>query len=706
MTRADLIKNICKFSLGLLIISAFVLTGSPAQAAEAIGIRILANPGRLSPFGWYFQNVPNPGQPEPLLVNGYPAIREGRTVYVAATNQVGDALYGNIYLISYSEDASQSTIDIFNQLLENWDFNINVNDLVVREQLRRDMKRAGDMSDVSGLLERYRRVNGNYPLLQAGTYIRGLSFSVWPSWQATLANLLASALPQDPLNRLIGCQDPYDQTTCWDEVNQQFQCSPESRTYAYQVDDNGDQASLYTNYEYTGPGSWRTGEYGLLTSQFCFTNESAFLNDEDGDGILNSADNCPTVYNPDQADFDRDGLGALCDLCDLDPSNDIDRDFVCGGVDNCPKNFNPDQTDADADGIGDACDIMVCGNAIKEGDEVCDGLGSIPANSTCLNDCSGWTCNEGYSRFDNICDIDTDGDLVADSLDNCSNLYNPGQLNSDNDIYGDACDWCPDDSDNDIDGDGYCAGPRYSGPRLGANDICPTVADPEQANTDGDELGDACDQCPDDPANDPDDDGVCAGARFNSPKLAGSDNCPAVANQDQADFDRDGIGDACDPQTCGNNIIEAGEKCDQNQGLAGIICTGQEELYCSVDCQISCTGQGQPVYAISGSAWSSNIGWINLSPSNGGVTISLTNTFVGSAWSANVGWINMSGATVNLDGTVHGDILGNDYVGVINYDPSRSGVRINSADGTFSGFAWGENIGWIDFNGVSTSWKP
>jgi hypothetical protein len=36
-------------------------------------------------------------------------------------------------------------------------------------------------------------------------------------------------------------------------------------------------------------------------------------NDADGDGYGDKADNCPTVYNPDQADYDNDGIGDLCD---------------------------------------------------------------------------------------------------------------------------------------------------------------------------------------------------------------------------------------------------------------------------------------------------------------------------------------------------------------------------------------------------------
>lgn len=59
--------------------------------------------------------------------------------------------------------------------------------------------------------------------------------------------------------------------------------------------------------------------------------------DSDGDGVIDSQDNCPTVANPDQADSDGDGVGNLCD--------------------NCPTTANPLQSDSDGDGVGDACAV-------------------------------------------------------------------------------------------------------------------------------------------------------------------------------------------------------------------------------------------------------------------------------------------------------------------------------------------------------------
>jgi len=76
--------------------------------------------------------------------------------------------------------------------------------------------------------------------------------------------------------------------------------------------------------------------------------------DFDGDGVPDTADNCPSVPNPDQADADGDGLGDACDSCLSGP--DSDADGICNAVDNCPSDPNPDQSNVDGDGLGDVCD--------------------------------------------------------------------------------------------------------------------------------------------------------------------------------------------------------------------------------------------------------------------------------------------------------------------------------------------------------------
>jgi hypothetical protein len=81
---------------------------------------------------------------------------------------------------------------------------------------------------------------------------------------------------------------------------------------------------------------------------------------------------------------------------------------------------------------------------------------------------------------------DTDGDGIADIIDNCPLVPNPDQRDTDGNGVGDAC-----NDANDPDGDEF----------EGSLDNCPTVANPDQSDRDHDGIGDACDPFPDDPDN-------------------------------------------------------------------------------------------------------------------------------------------------------------------------------------------------------------
>lgn len=208
------------------LIKEFFFTRS--DSSDAIGIRVMENEENLSPEKWYYKQF-GPAAPSPssLEVDGYSAIRAGRTVYVGATNLSGATIYNNIYLISYNEDASNETLNIYNQLLANWRFNTNMS-ASNKTALQRDIRRINDLKDIYLSLLTYKEKNKKFPLLAGGTYLQGFSSSVWPSWQETLGKDLGRSLPNDPMNN-INCN------RCWN-LDKEYQNSPYS---GLDIDNNG-----------------------------------------------------------------------------------------------------------------------------------------------------------------------------------------------------------------------------------------------------------------------------------------------------------------------------------------------------------------------------------------------------------------------------------------------------------------------------------
>lgn len=271
--------------IGLAAVTVFAVAGfllwsnnqaaaQPTTESDAIGIRIIPNPNHYSVYRWY-QSQGFSGAPQALTVDGYEALRDGRTVYINAAHvdPAKKVIYTNIYLISYNQDSSSKTTDILGQIISHWKFNDNLSSQVatcsvsavkcaqdsdcpsnqacslsngtcllkeakncvvdsdcpaglfcgsLKAMIIRDLKRIGKTEEIREALSKYKEANGTYPLLAAGTYLPGKTTSLWPSWSEVFLPTIGIKTPiVDPVNRFGSCPG-YDSKTCWNPTSKQF----------------------------------------------------------------------------------------------------------------------------------------------------------------------------------------------------------------------------------------------------------------------------------------------------------------------------------------------------------------------------------------------------------------------------------------------------------------------------------------------------
>lgn len=214
---------------------------------------------------------------------------------------------------------------------------------------------------------------------------------------------------------------------------------------------SGDKVSVYVG---RGANNNYSDDSTLTTFIVDFLSNDACAADGDNDGVGDDVDLCLTTPGgPTDTNFDGCPGG-----------DDADSDGVDDEYDNCIDDSNADQADLDADGFGDACDGDDDGDNVLDGDDECltENASAADTNSDgCLDDtdldgvpdhldvCDG-DDTSGDSDTDGVCDDidacegddpsgDTDGDSYCDDADNCADDYNPDQGNSDSDDIGDAC---------------------------------------------------------------------------------------------------------------------------------------------------------------------------------------------------------------------------------------------------------------------------
>ncbi len=350
--------------------------------------------------------------------------------------------------------------------------------------------------------------------------------------------------------------------------------------------------------------------------------------DADGDTKPDLTDNCVNVFNPSQGDQDGDGIGNVCDStpqgtpavlwandnmldawqkwesharCQMNSCNEpsglgnwsatcanggsVSWAITLSGLagkstftySNCEFTVNDStgtprtltitgsvsgvfNSGGSTTGAGTTGTLNITGDyegtiedhiqitsRVKSGGYYLAGCTDDPlTNEVCASggtmiryDAPAWTCYNGICPVASTPLTDTDGDGVHDIYDNCPNNANSNQADSDFDGAGNACD---SSSNPDEDGDGV--------PNV--DDNCPLVSNSSQADSDGDGIGNACEV-------DTDSDGVSDD----------TDNCVDVANSNQADSDSDGIGDACDAPSWFVIKQKDGGRCLQTTGTSG-----------------------------------------------------------------------------------------------------------------------------------------
>ncbi|MEC7178364.1 MAG: hypothetical protein VXW28_03615, partial [Candidatus Thermoplasmatota archaeon] len=178
--------------------------------------------------------------------------------------------------------------------------------------------------------------------------------------------------------------------------------------------------------------------------------------DLDEDGIMDEDDNCISTPNTDQANYDGDSFGDVCD-------DDDDNDTVLDEVDSCQFGQQGWTSvlalDYDSDG---------CADANEDNDDDNDGI--IDVNDICpvgekdwwsraSNDYDGDGCRDESEDLDDdndgICDVSNSDEkcqVSTMSYDMCpaSSLDFTSNLQTDND--GDGCEDSSEDTDDDNDG--------------------------------------------------------------------------------------------------------------------------------------------------------------------------------------------------------------------------------------------------------------
>jgi len=175
------------------------------------------------------------------------------------------------------------------------------------------------------------------------------------------------------------------------------------------------------------------GADGMSPDSSC---SSHVANDADRDSLSDSTDNCASVFNPNQTDFDGDGIGDRCDPNDDNDAYTDIQELLCGSRAFTTASFCGDP-DTDDDGVNDSSESSCGTNSFDAAsrperlDLLGDDDGDGDLNEALPGGSGGFDCDgDGWTGAQEALIFGTGG-TVSDQ-DSCGNNGWPADLDPNN----------------------------------------------------------------------------------------------------------------------------------------------------------------------------------------------------------------------------------------------------------------------------------
>jgi gliding motility-associated-like protein len=324
------------------------------------------------------------------------------------------------------------------------------------------------------------------------------------------------------LCKLVVAHQTLPPSTAWNTAD----CDNDGVTNAQELTDgtnplnpDSDGDGVIDGTEKTDGTDAKDGCKFVLAHQTVATSTAWNAADCDGDGTTNRQE---ILNHTDPLVGDTDGDGVLDTQEILDGTNKNDScQFVLSHQTIAPST-SWNTADCDGDGVTNAQEKLDGTDPLKadtDGDGVKDGTEKTDGTSA-LNACQFILSHQNATPSTAWNTADCDGDGLTNLREKTLGL-NPLLADTDGDGLSDGIELTNGTNPliQDTDGDGIADN----------LDNCPLIANANQADNDHDGQGDVCD-------TDDDNDGI----------LDTNDNCPITPNANQADRDHDGKGDVCD----------------------------------------------------------------------------------------------------------------------------------------------------------------